>query len=210
MLLLVGLGNPGAGYAKHRHNIGFMTMEEIAKAHDFSAWKAKFQSRVAEGKFGRQKVICLKPETYMNLSGQAVAEALKFYKIPLENLYVFHDDLDLAKGKVRIKQGGGHGGHNGLRSIDGSIGPDYHRVRLGIGHPGKKDLVHGYVLQDFTAEELESVKLLTKGVADNLELLLENKEADFMNKLSLATKPAKTEANAGKPGRVVRGESAVA
>lgn len=210
MLLLVGLGNPGATYAKNRHNVGFMAMEEIAKAHGFTAWKSKFQGKIAEGKFGRQKVVVLKPETYMNLSGQAVAEALKFYKAELSDLIVFHDDLDLAKGKVRIKVGGGHGGHNGLRSIDASIGPGYKRVRLGIGHPGKKELVHGYVLQNFAPDEMDGVKALVKAAADELPLLIEGNEAEYMNKIALATKPAKPEPAAGKPGKVVRGETAAA
>ena len=210
MLLLVGLGNPGAGYAKNRHNIGFMALEEIAKRHDFSAWKTKFQGKVAEGKFGRQKVLLLKPDTYMNLSGQAVAEAVRFHKLELTDIIVFHDDLDLAKSKVRTKIGGGHGGHNGLRSIDGALGTNYKRVRLGIGHPGRKELVHGYVLQDFTAEELDGVKVLVKSVADELPLLIEGNEAEFMNKITLATKPAKPEPTAGKPGKVVRADTAVA
>jgi len=149
MLLLVGLGNPGTGYARHRHNIGFMAVDEIAHVHGFSPWKSKFQGKLAEGKFGTEKTLLLKPDTYMNLSGQSVAEAVRFHKMELAQVIVFHDDLDLAPGKVRTKLGGGHGGHNGLRSIDGILGADYHRVRLGIGHPGRKDLVHSYVLNDF-------------------------------------------------------------
>jgi PTH1 family peptidyl-tRNA hydrolase len=195
MWLLVGLGNPGSGYARNRHNVGFMALDEIAKHIGCGPWKAKFQGRLTEGRIGRQKVLLLKPETYMNLSGQSVGEALHFHKIEPENLIVFHDDLDLAAGKVRVKLGGGHGGHNGLRSLDAHIGPSYHRVRLGIGHPGAKELVHGYVLQDFAAEDTLWLKLLLKALGDNINLLLEGDEAGYMNKLALAVKPpkAKTE-----------------
>jgi len=210
MLLLVGLGNPGTGYAKNRHNIGFMALDEIVRQHEFTPWKSKFQGKVAEGKHGREKVVVLKPDTYMNLSGQAVGEALRFYKMEPSQLIVFHDDLDLAKNKVRTKIGGGHGGHNGLRSIDGHIGANYKRVRIGIGHPGKKELVHGYVLQDFAGDEMDGVKQLVKSMAEHLPLLLDNNEAEFMNKIALATKPAKQEPTAGKPGKVVRDDSALA
>lgn len=204
MWLLVGLGNPGSGYARHRHNVGFMAVEEIARAGEFSPWKSKFQGKLAEGKFGRQKLLALKPDTYMNLSGQSVGEAMRFHKIEPATVVVFHDDLDLAKGKVRVKVGGGHGGHNGLRSIDGHIGVNYIRVRIGIGHPGRKDLVHGYVLQDFTVEDMEWVKPLLKSLATHLDLLLDGKEAEFLNKITLDTKPAKTETTKAEPGKVVR------
>jgi len=146
----------------------------------------------------------------MNLSGQSVSEALRFYKMEPSQLIVFHDDLDLAKNKVRTKAGGGHGGHNGLRSIDGHIGVDYKRVRLGIGHPGKKEMVHGYVLQDFAGDEWDGVKQLVKSLAKHLPFLLDNNEAEYMNKVALDTKPAKVEAAAGKPGKVVRGDTAAA
>ena len=149
MKLIVGLGNPGAKYANNRHNIGFMAMDRIAADHGFSAWRAKFQGQIADGRFGSEKVALLKPETFMNLSGQSVGEAMRYLKITPDNVIVFHDEIDLAPGKVRLKTGGGHAGHNGLRSIHGHIGPDYDRVRMGVGHPGHKDAVPGYVLRDF-------------------------------------------------------------
>ncbi|HRY03209.1 MAG TPA: aminoacyl-tRNA hydrolase, partial [Beijerinckiaceae bacterium] len=149
MLLFVGLGNPGRQYARNRHNIGFMAIEQIARAHNFAPFRARFQGRVSEGQIGGEKVILLEPETYMNESGRAVGEAARFYKIGLDGIAVFHDELDLAPGKCRVKIGGGAAGHNGLRSIDAHLGKDYRRIRLGIGHPGDKNLVHSYVLNDF-------------------------------------------------------------
>jgi peptidyl-tRNA hydrolase, PTH1 family len=210
MWLLVGLGNPGSGYVRQRHNVGFMALDEIAKAHDCGSWKSKFQGKVTEGKFGREKLLCLKPDTYMNLSGQAVAEAVNFHKLTPDRVVVFHDDLDLAKGKVRTKVGGGHGGHNGLRSIDAHLGPNYHRVRLGIGHPGSKELVHGYVLSDFSAEDKDWLGPMLKSVATRLPLLLEGNEAEFLNKITLDTKPAGKEDTPDKvPGKIVRSEKAL-
>ena len=149
MKLLTGLGNPGAQYAGHRHNIGFMALDRIAGDHGFSPWRAKFQGEIAEGRFGSEKVVLLKPGTFMNESGRAVRAAVDFHKLDASDVVVFHDELDLAPGKVRLKTGGGHAGHNGLRSIHAHLGPDYDRVRLGIGHPGHKDRVAGYVLHDF-------------------------------------------------------------
>lgn len=207
MFLLVGLGNPGSGYARHRHNIGFMAVDAIARVHGFSPFKAKFQGRLADGRLGRHKVLLLKPDTYMNLSGQAVQEAAHFHKIPLENVIVFHDDLDLAKGKVRVKIGGGHGGHNGLRSIDAMCGPEYKRVRLGIGHPGSKELVHGYVLSDFAADDKEWLAALIDSTAQHIGMLTEGDEAGFMNKLALAVKPPaapKTDTPEKPAGKVTR------
>ncbi len=205
MWLLVGLGNPGSGYARHRHNVGFLAVDAIAEAHGFGTWKGKFQGKISEGKLGRDKVLCLKPETYMNLSGQAVAEAVNFYKLTPDQVVVFHDDLDLAKGKVRCKVGGGHGGHNGLRSIDSHIGAEYRRVRLGIGHPGAKELVHGYVLSDFSSEDKEWLTPLLKSVSTQIGLLLDGNEAEFLNKIALSTKPVvKDEAPGKAPGKIVR------
>lgn len=204
MWLLVGLGNPGSGYARHRHNVGFMAIDEIAGLCEFTPWKSKFQGKLAEGKHGRQKLLALKPDTYMNLSGQAVGEAMRFHKIEPANVVVFHDDLDLAKGKIRVKLGGGHGGHNGLRSIDSHITPNYIRVRIGIGHPGKKELVHGYVLQDFSVEDMDWVKPVLKSIATHLPLLLDGNEAEFLNKIALETKPAKAETSKTEPGKIVR------
>lgn len=149
MRLFVGLGNPGSGYSRNRHNIGFMAMDQIASDHGFGPWKSKFQGEVTEGRLGSDKVLLLKPGTFMNRSGQSVQAAMQFYKLEPSDVVVFHDELDLAPGKCRVKQGGGHAGHNGLRSIHGHIGEAYGRVRLGIGHPGHKDKVAGYVLHDF-------------------------------------------------------------
>ena len=149
MKLFVGLGNPGKKYVNNRHNIGFMALDQIANDHSFSSWKSKFQGQLSDGKLGLEKVILLKPETFMNLSGQSVSETIKFYKIKTEDVVVFHDELDLSPSKLRVKISGGHAGHNGLRSIHQHIGPDYQRVRMGIGHPGHKDRVANYVLSDF-------------------------------------------------------------
>ncbi|HHC28951.1 MAG TPA: aminoacyl-tRNA hydrolase, partial [Rhodobacterales bacterium] len=149
MKLFVGLGNPGAKYAHNRHNIGYMAVDRIAADHGFSPWRTKFQGQMCEGRLGADKIVLLKPETFMNLSGQSVGEAMRFFKLTPGDVTVFHDELDLAPGKLKLKQGGGHAGHNGLRSIHSHIGEAYGRVRLGIGHPGHKDRVAGYVLSDF-------------------------------------------------------------
>ena len=159
MKLIVGLGNPGAKYAKNRHNIGFMALDQIAADHGFPAWKGKHQGSLSEGRFGSTRAVLLKPETFMNNSGQSVQAAMRFYKLEPEDVIVLHDEIDLAPGKVKFKQGGGHAGHNGLRSIHAHIGPDYARVRLGVGHPGHKDAVPGYVLRDF-AKAVQTVKRL--------------------------------------------------
>jgi PTH1 family peptidyl-tRNA hydrolase len=153
MLLFVGLGNPGPKYAKNRHNIGFMAVESISHRHNFSAPRSRFQGQTSEGTIDGQKVMILWPMTFMNESGKSVGEAAKFFKIPPEDIYVFHDELDLAPGKLKVKVGGGHAGHNGLRSIMAHCGEKFNRIRLGIGHPGQKDLVHGYVLNDFSKTE---------------------------------------------------------
>jgi PTH1 family peptidyl-tRNA hydrolase len=161
MKLLIGLGNPGAKYAQNRHNIGFMAMDRIAADHGFASWRAKFQGQLSEGRIGSDKVALLKPETFMNLSGQSVGEAMRYLKLTPADLIVFHDEIDLAPGKVRLKTGGGHAGHNGLRSIHAHIGPDYDRVRLGVGHPGHKDAVPGYVLHDFAKLDPAGCALIT-------------------------------------------------
>ncbi len=166
MWLLVGLGNPGSQYRHNRHNIGFMAAEAIARRHNFSDWKKKFQSEVADGTIGGAKVLLLKPQTFMNLSGDAVQAAASFHKIPLENIIVLYDELDLLPGKVRVRKGGGSGGHNGIRSIDEHLGPDYWRVRLGIGHPGDKNLVSPYVLGNFFKEDAEWLEKLLEAVAE--------------------------------------------
>ena len=186
MLLFVGLGNPGRQYARNRHNIGFMAIERIARAHDFAPFRARFQGRVSEGRIGTERAILLMPETYMNESGRAVGEAARFYRIGLDGLIVVHDELDLSPGKCRVKTGGGAAGHNGLRSIDAHLGADYKRVRLGIGHPGDKALVHSYVLNDFAKSEEGWVDALCDAVARNAPLIAKAEDATFQNKVHLA------------------------
>jgi PTH1 family peptidyl-tRNA hydrolase len=186
MQILVGLGNPGAKYEKNRHNIGFMAVNEIANAHGFAPWRSKFQGQMTEGRLGSQKVILLKPETFMNLSGQSVGDAMRFYKLSATDVIVFHDELDLAPGKCRVKTGGGHAGHNGLRSIHQHIGEAYHRVRLGIGHPGHKDRVAGYVLSDFAKSEQGWLDDVIRGIGTGAPKLAEGDWGGFMNAVALA------------------------
>jgi len=186
MLLFVGLGNPGPGHVRNRHNVGFMVVDAIAKRHGFPPWRRRFQGVAAEAPLGGERALLLLPGTFMNESGRAVAEAMHFYKLPLFDIVVFHDELDLPPGKVRVKTGGGVAGHNGLRSITGHIGNDYRRVRIGIGHPGVKDLVHDYVLTDFAKSEREWVAALTDIIADNADLLARGQDASFQNKVHLA------------------------
>ena len=185
MLLLVGLGNPGSRYAGNRHNIGFMAVDAIAKRRGIGPWRRRFQGVAAEGPLGGERALLLLPGTYMNDSGRAVAEAAHFYKLGLPDIIVFHDEIDLAPGKVRVKTGGGIAGHNGLRSISAHIGNEYRRVRIGVGHPGVKDLVHAYVLSDFAKEERPWVEALCALVADNAELLAKGQDASFQNKVHL-------------------------
>ena len=186
MLLFVGLGNPGARHVWNRHNVGFMAVDAIAKRHGLTPWRRRFQGVVAEGPIGGERVQLLLPGTFMNESGRAVAEAVHFYKLGQGDIVVFHDELDLPPGKVRVKTGGGVAGHNGLRSITAHIGNDYRRVRIGIGHPGVKELVHGYVLSDFPKAERDWVETLTGIIADNAELLARGEDASFQNKVHLA------------------------
>lgn len=186
MLLFVGLGNPGRAYAKNRHNIGFMALEAIARRHGFPKARARFQGLVSEGTIAGERVMLLEPQTYMNESGRAVGEAARFHKIGIEEIVVFHDELDLAPAKCRIKRGGGVAGHNGLRSITAHIGNDYKRVRLGIGHPGDKAMVHSYVLNDFAKSEEPWVKALCDAIADNAALLVKGEDAALLNKLHIA------------------------
>ncbi len=199
MKLLVGLGNPGAKYARNRHNIGFMAMDEIANAHGFGPWRAKFQGQVSEGRIGSTKVILLKPETFMNLSGQSVSEAARFHKIDAADIIVFHDELDLAPAKIRTKTGGGHAGHNGLRSIHQHLGPDYDRVRMGIGHPGHKDAVAGYVLRDFPKADADWLDDELRGVADGIEHLVAGESGKFLNAVALRLTPARSSTTKPKP-----------
>ena len=186
MLLFVGLGNPGAKHAGNRHNIGFMVVDAIAKRHGFMPWRRRFQGLATEGNIGREKTLLLLPGTYMNESGRAVSEAMQFYKMPLSDIAVFHDEIELPPAKVRVKVGGGVAGHNGLRSISAYAGNDYKRVRLGVGHPGVKELVHPYVLGDFAKSERPWVDALCDIIADNAEMLAQGKDASFQNKVHLA------------------------
>ncbi|NOX39335.1 MAG: aminoacyl-tRNA hydrolase [Alphaproteobacteria bacterium] len=191
MKLFVGLGNPGAKYAQNRHNIGFMAVERIAADHDFGPWKAKFQGRISDGRLGREKIVLLKPETFMNLSGQSVGEAMRFYKLTPDDVTVFHDELDLQPGKLRCKTAGGHAGHNGLRSLHQHIGPEYHRVRIGIGHPGHKDRVSGYVLHDFAKADQDWLEDILRGISDGAEALASGDTAKFSNLVALRTTPSR-------------------
>jgi PTH1 family peptidyl-tRNA hydrolase len=187
-LLWVGLGNPEPGMAANRHNIGFMALDVIATRHGFSPWRRRFKGVTAEGSVAGTKILALKPLTYMNLSGESVQEAAAFYKLPTDVITAFHDELDLAPGKMRVKKGGGAAGHNGLRSMDRMLGtPDYWRVRLGIGHPGHKDRVLGYVLGNFGAEDKTWLIPLLDAVADEAGLLAQGKHPDFMSKVAAQT-----------------------
>ena len=201
MKLWVGLGNPGAKYAGNRHNIGFMAVDRIAADHGFGPWKRAFQGLVAEGRLGAEKVVLLKPETFMNLSGQSVRAAADFYKLGVEDLTVFHDELDLAPGKCRLKQGGGHAGHNGLRSIHGHMGEAYARIRLGIGHPGHKDAVAHYVLHDFHKADQDWLEDLMRGLSDGAAALAAGDGQKFMNAVSLRTAPPRSSTTAEKPAK---------
>ena len=200
MLVIAGLGNPGRQYAGNRHNIGFMAVDAIHRRHSFSPWSKKFKAEIAEGEIAGEKVLLIKPQTYMNLSGEAVGEAMRFYKLGPENIIAIYDELDLAPGKARIKTAGGHGGHNGIKSIDAHIGKEYRRLRLGIGHPGHKDRVHGYVLGDFAKADQDWLQPLLDAIADNAEMLARGEDSQFMNKLALATGvPADEEKPKTKP-----------
>ena len=200
MRLLVGLGNPGGAYARNRHNIGFMAVDEIVRRHSFSPWRAKFQGQAAEGVIEGEKVLALKPGTFMNLSGQAVGAASHFHKIALSEVIVLHDELDLPPSKVRVKKGGGAGGHNGLKSIDAHLGNGYWRVRLGIGHPGDKSLVTPYVLGDFGKSDEAWLTPLFDALSDFLPLLFKGDETSFMTKVAAAVpgvKPKKPDPTGG-------------
>lgn len=192
MRLFVGLGNPGARYAMNRHNVGFMAVDRIASDHGFAPWRAKFQGEVSEGRLGGARVVLLKPMTFMNLSGQSVGEAMRFYRLEPADVTVFHDELDLAPGRARVKQGGGHAGHNGLRSIHQHIGEAYARVRIGIGHPGHKDRVAAYVLSDFVKADEAWLDTLLRGISDGAPALAEGDATRFMNAVALRTAPPRS------------------
>jgi PTH1 family peptidyl-tRNA hydrolase len=190
-LLIAGLGNPGSQYARNRHNAGFIVADELHAHYKFGPWKAKFDGLLSEGVLAGRKTYLLKPQTYMNLSGGSVAPALKFYKIPLEALVVIHDEIDLAAGKLKVKTGGGDAGQNGLRSITSALGPDYRRVRLGIGHPGDKDRVSGHVLQNFSADDIVWLKPLVGAMVEAAPLLARDDDNGFMSKVALLLHPPK-------------------
>ncbi len=186
MYLIVGLGNPGDEYRNNRHNVGFMAIDAIAKQHDFPVFRQKYKGHFADGKIGAERVLLLKPQTFMNKSGASVGAVASFYKIEPKNIIVFYDELDLVAGKVRVKTGGGNGGHNGLRSIDPVIGKDYQRVRIGIGRPAHKEQVTRHVLGNFAKSDNEWLKPLLDSLAQNTDLLLKGQSAQFMNKMALA------------------------
>jgi PTH1 family peptidyl-tRNA hydrolase len=192
--LLVGLGNPGRGHAHNRHNIGFLAADEIHRRYRLGPWRARFQGLASEGEIGPERVVVLKPETYMNESGRAVAAAARFYKLEPPTIVVIHDEVDLEPGRLRVKQGGGAGGHNGLRSIDAHLGADYWRVRIGVGHPGQADLVRPYVLQDFAKDERPLMSKVVVAAVEALPLLLAGDANGFMNKVVVAVAPPKPKA----------------
>lgn len=192
MKLFIGLGNPGTKYAGNRHNIGFMALDRIAADHGFGPWRRAFHGLVAEGRLGAEKVILLKPETFMNLSGQSVQAAMTYHKITPADLVVFHDELDLAPGKLKVKVGGGHAGHNGLRSIHGHIGEAYGRVRLGIGHPGHKDAVAAYVLHDFAKADQDWLEPLLTGLSEGAAALAAGDAGRFQTTVALRTNPPRS------------------
>jgi PTH1 family peptidyl-tRNA hydrolase len=199
MKLFVGLGNPGSKYAGNRHNIGFMAVDRIAEAYGFGPWRSKFQGVVSEGNLGGEKVILLKPETFMNKSGQSVGEAVRFYKIEPSDVTVFHDEIDLAPAKLRVKQGGGHAGHNGLRSLHSHIGDGYQRVRMGVGHPGHKDAVPTYVLKDFAKADQDWLDDMLRGIADGAPSLAEGDAGRFQNAVALRLNPPRS--STGEKGK---------
>jgi PTH1 family peptidyl-tRNA hydrolase len=188
-LLIAGLGNPGDRYARNRHNAGFIIADEIHAHYRFGPWKAKFEAFLSEGTLAGRKVYLLKPQTYMNHSGVSVGAALRFFKLPLTALVVIHDEIDLAAGKIKAKAGGGDAGQNGLRSITENLGPDYRRVRVGVGHPGEKSLVTAHVLQNFSKEDIAWLRPLVGAMVEAAPLLAQDDDAGFMTKVALLTKP---------------------
>ncbi len=198
MKLFVGLGNPGPKYAGNRHNVGFMAIDAIAAMHGFDGWRNKFQGQISEGRLGSEKIVLLKPETFMNNSGQSVGEAMRFYKLTPADIVVFHDEIDLAPAKLRVKQGGGHAGHNGLRSLHGHVGEAYGRVRIGVGHPGHKDAVPTFVLKDFSKADQDWLPKLLDGIADGATDLATGDTGRFQNAVALRLKPPRAKPEASK------------
>lgn len=193
MILFIGLGNPGQSHQSHRHNIGFMAADAIAREFSFGPFKSKFQGQVAQGKIGGEKVLILKPETYMNRSGQSAREAMDFYKLSASDIFVFYDEIDLVPGKIKVKTGGGAAGHNGIRSLIAHLGEGFHRVRLGVGHPGHKDLVHNFVLSNFSKADGEWVLPVIAAVAKAAHRLIEHDIARFQTDVALTLTPPKEE-----------------
>ncbi len=200
MLLIAGLGNPGPRYAKQRHNIGFMAVDEIARCQSFSNWSNKFKAEIAEGTVAGEKVLLVKPQTFVNLSGEAVGQAMRYFRLGPSNLIVIYDELDLQAGKARIKTGGGNGGHNGIKSIDAHCGKEYRRLRLGIGHPGHKERVNAHVLGDFAKADRQWLDPLLEAIGEHCDLLVDGDDSRFLNKLAVAAglgkadKPAQSKA----------------
>ena len=186
MLIIAGLGNPGGKYAGNRHNVGFMAVDAIHRRHSFSPWSKKFRAEIAEGEIAGEKVLLIKPQTFMNLSGESVGEAMRFYKLQPADLVAIYDELDLPPGKARLKTGGGHGGHNGIKSLDAHCGREYRRLRLGIGHPGVKEMVQNHVLSDFAKADKAWLEPLLDTLADNADMLVRNEDSQLMNKIALA------------------------
>ncbi|MGI9389720.1 MAG: aminoacyl-tRNA hydrolase [Boseongicola sp.] len=189
MKLFVGLGNPGSKYARNRHNVGYMAVDRISEDHGFGPWRTKFQGQISEGSFGGEKIVLLKPETFMNLSGQSVGEAMRFFKLAPEDIVVFQDEIDLAPGKLRVKIGGGHAGHNGLRSLHQHIGRDYIRVRIGVGHPGHKDAVPNYVLKDLSKSDQGWINCILCGISDGASYLADSDHGRFQNAVAVRMTP---------------------
>jgi PTH1 family peptidyl-tRNA hydrolase len=202
MKLFVGLGNPGAEYARNRHNVGYLAVDAIASAHGFAPWRAKFHGQVADGRLGTEKVLLLKPGTFMNLSGDAVRAAMQFYRLEPGDVVVFHDELDLAPGRVRVKSGGGTAGHNGLRSVGAHVGPNFARVRIGIGHPGDKRLVNRHVLGDFAKSDADWLDEVLRGVVDGAPALADGDSARFLNAIGRRLQPPQA-ARAADPVPIV-------
>ena len=204
MKLIVGLGNPGAKYARNRHNIGFMALDQIAADHGFGGWKSKHQGSISEGRFGSERAVLLKPETFMNNSGQSVQAAMRFYKLDSTDVIVLHDEIDLAPSKVKCKSGGGHAGHNGLRSIHAHIGPHYDRVRLGVGHPGHKDAVPGYVLRDFPKADEAWLDDVLRGISDGAAHLAADDTAKFLNAVAMRVNPPRSGTGTKGPAKAAK------
>jgi peptidyl-tRNA hydrolase, PTH1 family len=209
MFIIAGLGNPGAKYSANRHNIGFMAVDAIQRRAGFSPWSKKFKAEISEGELGAEKVLLIKPQTFMNLSGEAVGEAMRFYKLQPQDIIAIYDELDLVPGKARIKTGGGHGGHNGVKSLDAHCGREYRRLRLGIGHPGSKEQVQNHVLGDFAKVDRVWLEPLLEAIADNADMLVRAEDSQLMNKLALAVgaKPEDEPKKAKTPEKPGGGQS---